>query len=327
MLKGSAGTANADHDDEKHTRPTTTLSRVEVVHCFGTCAGSLRENSCLLGGARVAYSVGSRVAVTEVDGNADELTFLSTGFPVRLVNAVACSPDKRFVAVCYKGLQRPRTAYATVYHVPTKPQPSRIKTLSYERTTVKRGQPSQQGGPLNPADGDLLSLTSPVSRQATIGDNSNSNQDGGSKGGTRAQNLACPGKTAEFVAADFSQDGRLLLVLDGQPAWTILCFEWKSGQRMFTLPVGSPVHRMVFSPIDDSKIATAGDNGHFRIWAMQGGKMIPMAAIEKNREVRVIGNVDVACLRTVHNVQLSTGQEQWVERMNPATTDPVEDAQ
>lgn len=264
MAEGSAG---GDHQRQP----------VQVVHCFGTSARNLRENICLLEEARVAYSVGSRVAITEAEGNADKLTFLSTGLRVRSVSAVACSPDKRFVAVCYKAVNQPLTAYATVYHMSTKPQPSRAKTLSYERSRKENQGLTEDEGSCSLALGD-------ISREATIADSSNSNKDNASKGRIHAP----AGGKAEFVTASFSPDAQLLLVLDGHPEWTLLWFEWKSGNCMFTLSVGSPVYRMVFSPVDVSRVATAGDNGHFRIWRTHGGKVAATAAIDGAREVSTV---------------------------------------
>ncbi|CAM9413999.1 unnamed protein product, partial [Ectocarpus sp. 12 AP-2014] len=85
----------------------------------------------------------SRVAVTApADGSANDgssgssrLEFLSTGLRVARVTAVACSPDRRFVAACYKAVveedANQTAAYATVYHMPSRPRASRVKTLSY----------------------------------------------------------------------------------------------------------------------------------------------------------------------------------------------------
>lgn len=244
----------------------TCAEPVEVVHAFGTCPVEVRENMCILEDARVVYTVGSRVAVTDPGGKSDSLTFLSTGLRVSRVSAVACSPDKRFVAVCYKAVDEPSTAYATVYHMPTKPRPSRVKTVSYERGNQERdgdGRRVEDRGGC--ADGDRRRR---------------------SAGGT----CTCrprAAQTAMFVAASFSHDGRLLAALDGDPDWTLMWFEWKSGIRMYTLELRSPVHRMVFSALDQSKMATAGASGLFRIWRTQAGKVAPMAPIAGLREVRV----------------------------------------
>lgn len=268
--------AEAPAAGSKHQRQMpSTAPPVQVVHCFGTCAHNLRENICLLEGARVAYPVGTRVAITEAEGNADKLTFLSMGLRVRCVSAVACSPDKRFVAVCYKALKEPLIAYATIYHIPTKPQPSRVKTLSYERERKERQGPVEDEGLVAFASGD-------VSREARAGNSkSKNNNDSVSEGLTH---VSADG-AAEFVNTTFSSDARLLLVLDGHPEWTLLWFEWNSGNRIFTLPMGCPVYRMAFSPIDESIVATAGDNGHFRIWRTHGGKVTATTANDAARTV------------------------------------------
>ena len=120
---------------------------IDVVHAFGSCPDRVRDNMCLLSNQRVAYVVGSRVAVTDAEGGVSGsggLTFLSTGLRVSRVSAVACSPDKRFIAVCFKAVDEPHMAYATVYHMPTQPRPSRVKTLSYERPKWQQQEQQQQ---------------------------------------------------------------------------------------------------------------------------------------------------------------------------------------
>lgn len=279
-------------DDIKRDAPTATTAAVcappiEVVHAFGTCPDKVRDNICMLDGTRVAYAVGSRVAVTEGDGSGGgggksksnsggNLTFLSTGLRVSRVSAVACSPDKRFVAVCYKAVDEPLTAYATVYHMPTQPRPSRVKTLSYKRRTQL--QPQQQtpaqDGHCNAGD------------TAIIGDDEDPRAGIGTLDpALSAAAAATTSDTALFVTASFAHDGQMLVVLDGGPEWTLLWFEWKTGKKMFTLQLGSPVHRVALSPLDESKAATAGARGLFRIWRTQRGKVAPMAPIAGLREV------------------------------------------
>lgn len=265
-MDDSSGAAwGAEHTEQ----PTTAAgrSRVEVIHAFGSCSRNVRDNLCLLNNARVAYSVGSRVAITDVGGNADRLSFLSTGLRVKFVSAVACSPNenKRFVAVCYKALGQPRNAYATVYHMPSQPRPSRVKTLSYERRSKHGGKENWHD--IEERQRESVSLTDCESSRssATVGTS------------------IC--SAVEFVTARFSHDSRLLMVLDGHPEWTLLGYEWKKGDRVCSLSLGSPVHRVVFSPLDSSKIATAGINGHFRIWRTHAGKVAPMPDIAGVREV------------------------------------------
>lgn len=253
----------------------TCAEPVEVVHAFGTCPLEVRENMCILEDARVVYAVGSRVAVTDTGGNSDSLTFLRTGLRVRRVSAVACSPDKRFVAVCYKAVGEPFTAYATVYHMPTRPRPSRVKTVSYERRNQER-------------DGDGRCVEDRGGCTSGSG-----NRRGRSAGGTGTSRPRAAQQEALFVAACFSHDGRLLAALDGDPDWTLVWFEWKSGTRVYTLELRSPVHRMVFSSLDQSKMATAGASGLFRIWRTQAGKVAPMAPIAGLREVRARREIDI----------------------------------
>lgn len=238
---------------------------------------------CLLGDQRVAYVVGSRVAVTDVEGGVSGsggLMFLSTGLRVSRVSAVACSPDKRFVAVCFKAVDEPHTAYATVYHMPTQPRPSRVKTLSYERPRRHHQQQQQHHRQGDMSEGGRCDL-----------DVASSGTGGSSRGSKRwipaaVAAAATSATTAEFVTANFSHDGRMLVLLDGSPEWTLLWFEWKTGKKMCTLELGSPVHRVVSSPLDQSKTATVGANGLFRIWRTHaGGKVAPMAPIAGLREV------------------------------------------
>lgn len=232
---------------------------IEVVHAFGTCSRNVRGNICLLDSKRVVYSIGSRVAFTHSDGNANKLGFLSTGLHAREVHAISCSINKRFVAVCYNTLDNLGTAYATVYHMPTKPRPSRVKTLSYRRGNKRANANEKQESPeRNTADACATSSCSIVKYHL---------------------------KSAHFVNVNFSHDCRLLIVLDGHPEWTLLGFEWRIGWRQFSVCIGSPVYRMVFSPLDSSKVATAGAHGHFRIWRIHAGKAVAMNAIAGIPEV------------------------------------------
>lgn len=247
---------------------------IEVVHAFGTCPDRVRNNICMLEDARVAYTVGSRVAITgrhsagSKHDSSGELSFLSTGLRVSRVTAIICSPDKRFVAVCYKAVGEALTAYSSVYHIPTRPRPSRVKTLSYERQ--KHHQRQQLAGSRYGDDEVPASCDSSSSY--------------GSSRKVPTSALASSTRTAEFVTANFSDDGRILALLDGGPAWTLLWFEWKTGTRLFTLQLGSALHRIAFSPIDQTKTATAGADGLFRIWSTQGGKVAPMTPIPGLRE-------------------------------------------
>ncbi|CAM9514928.1 unnamed protein product, partial [Discosporangium mesarthrocarpum] len=61
-----------------------------------------------------------------------------------------------------------------------------------------------------------------------------------------------------FDAACFSQDSRFLVLLVGAPEWSMVGFEWKSGRRSLTVPLGVSVKRMVVSPQEGLKVATAG---------------------------------------------------------------------
>lgn len=239
---------------------------IEVVHAFGSCPDRVRDNICALDDERVVYVVGSRVAVKPTagsnasrangansssisisKGSDDRLEFLSTGLRVARVTALACSPEnKGFVAVCYKGVadgpNQGAAAYATVYHMPTRPRPSRVKTISYERP--RRQQ--RQGDALFSESGSVDSST--TSRNGR-GSSRTSSSRGGSSRRVRKSRATppppspLPSATAEFVTATFSHDSRFLAVIDGSPEWTLLWFEWKTGKRMYTLQLDSPVHR------------------------------------------------------------------------------------
>lgn len=285
---GTTGGGVRGNGGNRGTPPSATVAGcpppIEVVHAFGSCPDRVRDNMCLLGDQRVAYAVGSRVAVTDVEGGgvggSGALTFLSTGLRVSRVSAVACSADKRFVTMCFKAVDEPHTAYATVYHMPTQPRPSRVKTLSYERPRRQQQQQQQQQ-----EDASEGSRCAPDLNSSGTGVTSRS-----SKRWAPAAVAAVTGATsvttAEFVTANFSHDDRILALLDGGPEWTLLWFEWKTGKKMCTLELGSPVHRVVSSPLDQSKTATAGANGLFRIWRTHaGGKVAPMAPIAGLREV------------------------------------------
>ena len=312
---------------------------IEVVHAFGSCPDKVRDNICALDDEHVVYVVGSRVAIATVDSHASSsnssssrrLIFLSTGLRVARVTCVSCSPDKRFVVVCYKAVREDgphqAAAYATVYHMPTRPRASRVKTISYER-------PSHYQQQRDHAFSDSRSRGS----TRRCGSGATGSSAGGSyRGGSKRQARPPPptplaSSTAEFVTASFSDDGRILAVLDGSPEWTLLWFEWKTGKRLFTLQMESMVHRcadgiafrgagvlrirvtadllvllclyqlassvldvfsdclvacrVVLSPIDFTKTATAGADGLFKIWRTpQGGKVSPMAPIAGLREV------------------------------------------
>ena len=282
---------------------------IEVVHAFGSCPDRVRDNMCLLGNQRVAYAVGSRVAVTGVEGGgvsgSGALTFLSTGLRVTRVSAVACSTTKRFVVVCFKAVDEPHTAYATVYHMPTQPRPSRVKTISYERP---RRQQQQQHQHQQHQQQQQQEDASEGSRCAP-GVNS-SGTEVTSRGSERwtpaavavaAATAATSVAAAEFVTANFSHDDRILVLLDGAPEWTLVWFEWKTGKKMCTLELGSPVHRVVLSPLDQSKTATAGANGLFRIWRTHaGGKVAHMAPIAGLREVGAGYDVKKRQLKGLH---------------------------
>lgn len=230
---------------------------IEVVHAFGSCPDRVRDNVCALDDGRVVYVVGSRVAVkataeSSVSGASsassssrssnDRLEFLSTGLRVARVTALTCSPEKGFVAVCYKGVvdgPNQGVAYATVYHMPTRPRPSRVKTLSYERP---RRQQRQRGSSFS-GSGSIEGTSRYDSSSTT------SSSGGGIGPGGRKRRTHTPpppsstSATAEFVSATFSHDSRFLVVLDGSPEWTLVWFEWKTGKRMYTLQLDSPVHR------------------------------------------------------------------------------------
>lgn len=234
---------------------------IEVVHAFGGCPNKVRDNICMLDSCLVAYTVGSRVAITEDDqgGPGGALTFLTTGLRVNRVSALIVSPDKRFVVVCYTALDEPRTAYATVYYMLSRPRPTRAKTLSYERSHKRQRCQSdlhyQQHEQQQSLDGYKMKP-----EDVTTG-------------------------KAEFVTAAFSHDGKTLVLLDGGPAWILLWFEWKTGKRMFTVPLGSPVCRVAMSPLDHGKVATVGADGLFRIWRVQGDRISPLVAVDGLREV------------------------------------------
>eukprot|EP00752_Nemacystus_decipiens_P007835 g7000.t1 len=285
--------------DSPHAANCTPL--IEVVHAFGSCPAKVRDNICALENEQVAYVVGSRVAITTADSHANSSTnvssssscsklgFLSTGLRVARVTCVSCSPDKRFVVVCYKAVgedgqknnSSQAAAYATVYHMPTRPRASRVKTISYERPSYYQQQRDH-------AFSD--SRSSGSTRRCRTGTTESSA--GGSHLGGGSERRAKPppptppaSSTAEFVTATFSHDGRVLAVLDGSPEWALLWFEWKTGKRLFTLHLESTVHRVALSPIDHSKTATAGANGLFKIWRTpQGGKVSPMAPIAGLRQ-------------------------------------------
>ncbi|CAM9319441.1 unnamed protein product, partial [Hapterophycus canaliculatus] len=264
---------------------------IEVVHAFGSCPDRVRDNICALDEERVVYVVGSRVAVTasaersasseyscSSSSSSSALEFLSTGLRVARVTAVACSADRRFVAVCYKAVvehdPNQTVARATVYHIPTQPRPSRVKTLSYERP--RRQQ--QAGSALGRSGSGTGSCGSSATTRSSADRNG-----GGVPGDCKRRPQppkALPSATAEFTTAAFSHDGELLALLDGSPEWTLLWFEWKTGKRMFTLRLDSAVYRVALSPLDHSKTATAGTNGLFSIWStQQGGKVSSMAPI------------------------------------------------
>lgn len=228
---------------------------IEVVHAFGSCPDRVRDHICALDEEQVVYVVGSRVAITTADshnsssGSCSEsgrrLGFLSTGLRVTRVTCVSCSPDKRFVVVCYKALgehgPNQAGAYATVYHMPTRPRASRVKTISYERP--RRYQYQQQ------RDRELFESRTSGSTTSRSGSGTTGSS-AGSRDAKDCKRQATPAPptplasdTAEFVTATFSHDARVLAMLDGSPEWTLLWFEWKTGKRLFTLQLDSPVHR------------------------------------------------------------------------------------
>lgn len=235
---------------------------IKVVHAFGSCPDRVRDNICVLDDERVVYVVGSRVAVKATAGssasrasgvnsssssssskdNDDRLEFLSTGLRVARVTALACSPEKGFVAVCYKGVvdgPNQGAAYATVYHMPTRPRPSRVKTISYERP--RRQQ--RQRDPLCSESGSVDSTSRDDGGSRTSSSGGGSGRGACRRRATPPSPSPLPSATAEFVTATFSHDSRFLAVVDGSPEWTLLWFEWKTGKRMYTLQLDSPVHR------------------------------------------------------------------------------------
>lgn len=268
---------------------------IEVVHAFGTCPDEdIQNRVCMLDSARVAYTVGSRVAIGDGDPGGSRkdaqngpssfsshpsLAFLSTGLRVARVTALVCSADKRFVSVCYKAVNEPLMAYATVYHMPTCPRPSRVKTVSYKRRESQLPFPPQQ----QQQQQQPLPEKDRHGKVALVADVAHRKQGGmvGEYSGRRhSTHPTAEAETsdAEFTAADFSHDGAHLALLDGAPAWTLLWFEWKTGKRLLTVEIRSPVYRVACSPADDSKIATAGACGMLRIWNVLGGsKVLPIA--------------------------------------------------
>ncbi|CAM9932995.1 unnamed protein product, partial [Ectocarpus fasciculatus] len=285
--------ATGAHGGEDHA--ASCAPPIEVVHAFGSCPDKVRDNICALDEERVVYVVGSRIAVTapadgsssandsSSSGGSSRLEFLSTGLRVARVTAVACSPDRRFVAACYKAVveedRNQTTAYATVYHMPSRPRASRVKTLSYERPRRQQQQGHlRSGGRSRSSNGSSRSS----GRHDSYCSSTTSSGGTGDKGCGRLSPppTALPSATAEFATATFSHDGQILALLDGSPAWTLLWFEWKTGKRMFTVQLDSPVHRVSLSPFDNSKTATAGADGLFRIWStQQGGKVSCMVPI------------------------------------------------
>ncbi|CAM9251968.1 unnamed protein product, partial [Ectocarpus sp. 4 AP-2014] len=279
--------ATGAHGGEDHS--ASCAPPIEVVHAFGSCPDKVRDNICALDEERVVYVVGSRVAVTApADGSANDgssgssrLEFLSTGLRVARVTAVACSPDRRFVTACYKAVveedPNQTAAYATVYHMPSRPRAARVKTLSYERPRRQQQQGHLRSGG--------RSRSSNSSRSSSRHDSYCSTASSGGTGDKGCGRFCppptvLPSATAEFATATFSHDGQILALLDGSPAWTLLWFEWKTGKRMFTVQLDSPVHRVALSPFDNSKTATAGADGLFRIWStQQGGKVSCMVPI------------------------------------------------
>lgn len=232
---------------------------VQVLHAFGTCPHSVRGNAFLLDETRLLYTVGSRVASVDVNATDERIGFFSIGVRVRQVHTIVCSSDKKFVAVCYHCIEHAETAYVTVYHVRSKSRTSRVKTLSYTRSIrgrVGTDDAKDKRESIPNADADPTSTGSSQSCAA-----------------------------AKFVAAGFSHNCRTLVALDGHPEWTLLGFEWRSGKRLYSLCIGSNVNRTIFSPMDASKLATAGDNGHFRIWRVHAGKAVSMGSVAGIREV------------------------------------------
>lgn len=270
---------------------------IEVVHAFGTCPDEdIQNRVCMLDSARVAYTVGSRVAIVDGDlggsrkdarncpsssssssSSHSSLAFLSTGLRVARVTALCCSSDKRFVTACYKAVDEPLMAYATVYHMPTCPRPSRVKTVSYKRREKQLPLPSQQQQQQQPLpEKDRLGKGALVADVARHKQDGTMGEDSGRRHGVHPTAEA-ETSHAEFTAADFSHDGAHLALLDGAPAWTLLWFEWKTGRRMLTVEIRSPVYRMACSPSDGSKIATAGAGDMLRVWNVHGGgKVLPI---------------------------------------------------
>lgn len=229
---------------------------IEVVHAFGSCPDTVRDNICALDDEQVVYVVGSRVAITTADSHASSsnsnsskrLSFLSTGLRVARVTCVSCSPDKRFVVVCYKAVREDgphqAAAYATVYHMPTRPRASRVKTISYERPSQYQQQRDHAFSDSRSSGSTRRCDSSTTGSSGTTG----SSAGGSYRGGSKRQAMPPPptplaSNTAEFVTATFSHDGRVLAMLDGSPEWTLLWFEWKTGKRLFTLQLDSTVHR------------------------------------------------------------------------------------
>lgn len=231
---------------------------IEVVHAFGSCPDKVRDNICALDGEQVVYVVGSRVAIAAAadsdtssrsnnsSGNSRRLGFLSTGLRVACVTCISCSPDGRFVVVCYKAVGEDgptqAAAYATVYHhVFTRPRASRVKTISYERP--RRLQYQQQRDRAFSGSRSSGSTSRCASRVNTGSSASGRDLRSCKRKATPPPPTPSASNTAEFVTATFSHDGRVLAMLDGSPDWTLLWFEWKTGKRMFTLQLDSPVHR------------------------------------------------------------------------------------
>ncbi|CAM9787634.1 unnamed protein product [Scytosiphon promiscuus] len=177
----------------------------------------------------------------------------------------------------------------------TQPRASRVKTLSYERPRRQR----ERGNAFGKGGSNSGSRSSGDSAATAT---SCASMEPGDPGGCNRRPpppKALQSTTAEFTTASFSHDGELLALLDGSPEWTLLWFEWKTGKKMFTVRLDSPVYsRVALSPLDHSKTATGGANGLFAIWSLQqGGKVSSMAPIPGLRKAsRDVSYRDLAWL-------------------------------
>eukprot|EP00618_Florenciella_parvula_P037131 CAMPEP_0119503216 /NCGR_PEP_ID=MMETSP1344-20130328/24460_1 /TAXON_ID=236787 /ORGANISM="Florenciella parvula, Strain CCMP2471" /LENGTH=315 /DNA_ID=CAMNT_0007539489 /DNA_START=129 /DNA_END=1072 /DNA_ORIENTATION=+ len=77
---------------------------------------------------------------------------------------------------------------------------------------------------------------------------------------------------APFVAAAFSMDGQNLLAISGFPICTVVAWDWKKSQIMFTSDMKHSVTKISFHPTEASMYSTSGPD-HLQMWRISNKQL------------------------------------------------------